>query len=56
ATVNALYQNNLKPIYCDIKIDDFNINPDYIEDLITSKTSAILPVHVFGNPCNIEQI
>jgi len=56
ATVNALYQNNLKPIYCDIKFEDFNINPELIEDLITSKTSAILPVHVFGNPCNIEQI
>ncbi len=56
ATVNALYQNNLKPIYCDIKLDDFNLNPEMIEELITSKTSAILPVHVFGNPCNIEQI
>lgn len=56
ATVNALYQNNLKPIYCDIKFDDFNINPEIIEELITSKTSAILPVHVFGNPCNTEQI
>jgi len=56
ATVNALYQNNLKPIFCDIKLEDFNINPEIIEELITSKTSAILPVHVFGNPCNIEQI
>lgn len=56
ATVNALYQNNLEPIYCDIKFDDFNLNPEMIEELITSKTSAILPVHVFGNPCNIEQI
>jgi dTDP-4-amino-4,6-dideoxygalactose transaminase len=56
ATVNALYQNNLKPIYCDIKFEDFNMNPNIIEELITSKTSAILPVHVFGNPCNIEQI
>jgi len=56
ATVNALYQNNLKPIYCDIKFDDFNLNPEMIEELITLKTSAILPVHVFGNPCNIEQI
>lgn len=56
ATVNALYQNNLKPIYCDIKFDDFNLNPEMIEELITSKTSAILPVHIFGNPCNIEQI
>jgi dTDP-4-amino-4,6-dideoxygalactose transaminase len=56
ATVNALYQNNLKPIYCDIKTDDFNLNPAMIEELITSKTSAILPVHVFGNPCDVQQI
>ncbi len=56
ATVNVLYQNNLKPIFCDIKFNDFNINPGIIEELITSKTSAILPVHVFGNPCDIEQI
>lgn len=56
ATVNALYQNNLKPIYCDIKSEDFNINPENIEELITSETSAILPVHVFGNPCDIEEI
>ena len=56
ATVNALYQNNLNPRYCDIKYEDFNINPEIIEELITPKTSAILPVHVFGNPCNIEKI
>ncbi|KKM92155.1 hypothetical protein LCGC14_1221250, partial [marine sediment metagenome] len=56
ATVNALHQNNLKPIYCDIKFDDFNVNPETIEELVTSKTSAILPVHVFGNPCNVKQI
>ncbi len=56
ATVNALYQNNLKPIYCDINPEDFNINPEIIEESITSKTSAILPVHVFGNPCSVEKI
>jgi len=56
ATVNALYQNDLKPIYCDIKFNDFNLNPEMIEELITINTSAILPVHVFGNPCNIERI
>jgi len=56
ATVNALYQNNLKPIFCDIKLNDYNIATESIEDLITPETSAILPVHVFGNPCNIEKI
>jgi len=56
ATVNSLFLNNLTPIFCDIKIDDFNINPDEIEELITPNTSAIMPVHVFGNPCEIEKI
>ncbi|KKN58107.1 hypothetical protein LCGC14_0555400 [marine sediment metagenome] len=56
ATVNSLYQNNLKPVFCDIRIDDFNINSNEIEELITTKTSAIMPVHVFGNPCEIDKI
>ncbi len=56
ATVNSLYLNNLKPIFCDIKMDDLNINSDEIEELITSNTSVIMPVHVFGNPCDIEKI
>ena len=56
ATTTALIQNNLKPVYCDINLHDFNIKADDIEKSITSKTSAIMPVHVFGNPCDIEKI
>lgn len=56
ATVNSLYQNNLKPVFCDIKLDDFNINEDLIEDLLTPNTSAIMAVHVFGSPCEVEKI
>ena len=56
ATVNVLYLNNINPVFCDIKLDNFNIDPEGIESLITPKTSAIMPVHVFGNPCNIEKI
>lgn len=56
ATSNSLYQKKLTPAYCDISLEDFNINPEEIENLITPKTSAIMPVHVFGNPCNIEKI
>lgn len=56
ATINSLYQNNITPIFCDIKLDDFNINPDEIENLITPNTSALMPVHVFGNPCDVEKI
>lgn len=56
ATVNSLFQNKLTPIFCDINLYDFNVKIDEIEDLITSKTSAIMPVHVFGNPCDVEKI
>lgn len=56
ATTNALALNQLQPVFCDIEEDTFNINPDLIEAHITEKTTAILPVHVFGNPCNVEKI
>ncbi|KUO63802.1 MAG: aminotransferase [Gracilibacter sp. BRH_c7a] len=56
ATSNCLNWNKLQPVFCDIEEDTFNINPDLIESFITEKTSAILPVHVFGNPCNVEII
>lgn len=56
ATTHAIHWNNLKPIFCDIEEKTFNIDPEKIESLITSKTSAILPVHVYGNPCNVEKI
>lgn len=56
ATVNSIYFNRIKPVFCDIRQEDFNIEPDCIEDLISEKTSAIMPVHVFGYPCKIEKI
>jgi dTDP-4-amino-4,6-dideoxygalactose transaminase len=56
ATVNALYWNNLTPVFCDIEEETFNLNPDLIEALITEKTTAIIPVHVYGNPCDTEKI
>lgn len=56
ATVHSLAWNNLKPVFCDVNEDDFNINPNLIEPLITHETSAIMPVHVFGKPCNVFQI
>lgn len=56
ATVNALAWNQIKPVFCDIEEESFNINPDHIESLITEKTTAILPVHVFGNPCDVDKI
>jgi len=56
ATTHALAWNNLKPVFCDIEDDTFNLDPDLIESLITKDTSAILAVHVFGKPCNVEKI
>ncbi|QGH34060.1 DegT/DnrJ/EryC1/StrS family aminotransferase [Gracilibacillus salitolerans] len=56
ATVQALDWNNLTPVFCDVEKNSLNINPDKIEEKITGKTSAILAVHVFGNPCNVEKI
>jgi dTDP-4-amino-4,6-dideoxygalactose transaminase len=56
ATTHSLVWNNIKPVFCDIEEDTFNMNPDLIESLITQNTTAIMPVHVFGNPCNVEKI
>ncbi len=56
ATSSTLLWENLKPIFCDIDAESFNLDPKLIEQYITSNTSAILPVHVFGNPCDVEGI
>lgn len=56
ATTHALWWNNIKPVFVDIEPDTYNIDPDAIEAAITPKTTAILPVHVYGNPCNVERI
>ncbi len=56
ATTSSLVTNNLLPIFADIDENTLNLNPKNIERLITPNTSAILPVHVFGNACEVEQI
>lgn len=56
ATVNALEWSNITPVFCDVDEKTMNINPDCIEKLITPKTTAIMPVHVFGVPCDVEKI
>lgn len=56
STTHAIVRNGLIPRFCDIKLIDFNIDADKIESLITPKTSAIIPVHLFGNPCDVERI
>jgi len=56
ATVEALDWNSITPVFCDIDPITLNINPNKIESLITEKTSAILAVHVFGNPSDVDRI
>lgn len=56
STTHAIVRNNLEPVFCDINIDDYTIDVDKIEALITDKTTAILPVHVYGNICNVEAV
>lgn len=56
STTQAIINNGLKPVYADIEEEYYNLNPENIEDLITDKTSAIIPVHVFGNPCEVDKI
>ncbi len=56
ATTSSLVTNQLLPIFADIDSNSFNLDPKNIEKLITPNTSAILPVHVFGNACEVEEI
>ena len=56
ATGHSVIWNGLKPIFADIKPNTFNIDPEDVERKITEKTSAILAVNIFGNPCEIEEL
>jgi len=56
ATVNSIIWENCTPVFCDIEDKTFCIDASKIESLITEKTSAILPVHVYGFPCDVERI
>jgi dTDP-4-amino-4,6-dideoxygalactose transaminase len=56
ATGHALLWNNLVPVFCDCEPGSFNIDPERVEALITPRTSAILAVHMYGNPANVERL
>ena len=56
STTHAIIRNGLEPVFCDINPEDFTMGVSKIEALITDKTCAILPVHVYGNICNVEEI
>lgn len=56
STTHAIVQNGLKPVFCDINEEDYTIDVNKIESLITDKTCAIVPVHVYGHPCDVKKI
>lgn len=56
STTHAIIRNGLTPVFCDIDYDTYTIDVNKIEKLITDRTCAILPVHVYGNICDVEAI
>ncbi len=56
STTHAIVRNGLTPVFCDINKDNYTIDTEQIEGLITENTSAILPVHVYGRVCEVEKI
>ena len=56
ATAEAVIHAGATPVFCDIKRDDYTINPKDIEKKVTRKTKAIIPVHIYGTPCDMAEI
>ena len=56
ATTHSIWWNGLKPVFVDVEEEAGNINPEKIEAAITPHTTAIMPVHVYGTPCNVKRI
>lgn len=56
STTHAIVRNGLVPMFCDVNPDDYTIDVNKLEELITEKTVAIVPVHVFGNLCDVERL
>jgi len=56
STTHAIVRNGLEPVFCDIDPVDFTMDTKKLEALITDRTTAIMPVHVYGNVCNVEEI
>jgi len=56
ATTNVIVWEGLTPVFADIDPETYNIDPKDVERKITDRTSAILAVHVYGNPCNVEEL
>lgn len=56
STTHAIVRNGLRPVFCDIDPVTYTMDTDKLERLITNRTCAIMPVHVYGNICNVEEI
>ena len=56
STTHAIVRNGLTPVFCDIEPSNYTIDPSKIEELITDKTTAIVPVHVYGSVCDVDVI
>lgn len=56
STTHAIVRNRLKPVFCDINPQDYTMDVSKLEALITNRTTAIVPVHVYGNVCNVKEI
>ncbi|MGP6146541.1 DegT/DnrJ/EryC1/StrS family aminotransferase [Jeotgalibaca sp. A122] len=56
STTHAIVRAGAEPVFCDINADDYTMDVSKIESLITDKTTAIVPVHVYGNICNFKEI
>ncbi|MCU0605868.1 MAG: DegT/DnrJ/EryC1/StrS family aminotransferase [Candidatus Edwardsbacteria bacterium] len=56
ATAHSIWWNNIKPVFADIEPGYFNLDPDKVEAAITPQTTAIMPVHVYGNPCQVDRL
>ena len=56
STTHAIVRNGLTPVFCDIDPKTYCMDANKIEKLITDRTCAIMPVHVYGNVCNVEEI
>ncbi|MBI6872713.1 DegT/DnrJ/EryC1/StrS family aminotransferase [Clostridium aciditolerans] len=56
STTHAIVRNNLKPVFCDVNKDDCTMDVTKIEELVTDRTCAILPVNVYGNICDVYEI
>jgi dTDP-4-amino-4,6-dideoxygalactose transaminase len=55
ATTHSLWWNKTKPVFADVEPEYLNLDPEKVEAAITSQTTAIMPVHVYGNPCFVDR-